>query len=260
MMEHSLLWTLLDVRKTLLKTGTTLLARTKMRKVTKSPKNLFGPLFVTALLSIVVAKFLSDFAAASESPAPIVEAASLAGDGRFIGDYTVTEINETKGRVVGDICKHQAEHIPPDDDQSCFQKVWAYSKENQLILVKAPTQSEVSADHFSLYSLEGECKTKGSIKEAQQNGIFSMALCEASGNAGSKALGGTIGLTQNPQSLEMPADSTSLVLPGETVQGEIKFSENKILIHKFLKSRWGFIFPTTAYDDVIVLEPVKPTH
>jgi hypothetical protein len=245
-MEHSLLWTLLDVRK--------------MRKITKSPKSLFGALFVTALLSIVVAKCLSNFAVASDSPSPTLDAASLAGDGRFIGDFTVTQINETKGHVVDDICKRAAEHLAPGDDPSCFQKVWAYSKENQLILVSAPSPADLNADRFSLYSLDGECKTSGSIKEAQQNGIFSMALCAASGSLGSKSLGGTIGLVQNPQSLEMPADSDTLVLPGASVQGEIKLSGNNILIHKFSKSRWGFIFPTTEYDHTIVLEPTKSTH
>jgi len=229
-----------------------------MRKVTKTPKSLFGALFVTALLSIVVAKFLSDFAAASDV-APTIAGEALQGDARFIGNYVVAEINETKGRSVDDICKRQAEHLPPGDDDSCFQKVWAYSKENQLILIKEPTQADLSADHFSIYSLEGNCQSKGSIKEAQQNGIFSMGLCEASGNPGSKIMGGTIGLVNN-QSLDMPAGSGSLVLPGASAQGEIKFSDNKILIHKFLKGHWAFIFPTVAFDDTIVLEPVTPSH
>jgi hypothetical protein len=243
MMEHSLLFTLLDV--------------CKMRKVTKSPKSLFGALFVTALLSIVVAKFLSDYAVASDGSASTIEATSLAGDGRFVGDFTVTEINETKGRYNGDLCK-----VNPANggDPDCAQEVWAYSKENQLILVKAPTQSDVSADHFSLFVLDGECKSKGSIKEAQENGIFSMALCAASGNPGSKITGGTIGSIQALQSLDMPAESGALVLPGTAAQGEVKISGNKISIHRFLKSRWGFIFPTVAFDDTIVLEPVNPTH
>ena len=228
-----------------------------MRKVMKSSKSLFGALFVTALLSIGVAKFLSDFASASDSSAPVVDAASLAGDGRFIGDFTVTEINETKGQYNGDLCKLNPHN---SGDVDCAQEVWAYSKENQLILVKAPTQSDVSADHFSLFSLDGDCKSKGSIKEAQQNGIFTMALCTASGSPGSNITGGTIGLTQGPQSLNMPAESGTLFMPGTAAQGEIKISDNKILIHRFLKIRWAFILPMVAFDDMIVLEPVNPNH
>jgi hypothetical protein len=231
-----------------------------MRKVTKPAKSLFGALVLTALMSIVAAKFLSDFAAADVS-VPIsgvssadVDPPDLAGDARFLGAYKVTQIDSKKGSSVEDLCKD-----PNQNHDDCSQEVWAYSKENQLILVKAVTVTDWNNNNISLFSLDGNCKTNGSLEDAMQDGVFSMGLCSASGASGSQPLGGTIGLAPSDPSLNMQANMGTLILPSTNAQGEIKISKNVISIHKYAKSHRGSS-PSAAYDNTYILEPVTSDH
>ena len=237
----------------------------QMRKITKPAKSLFGPLLATALMSIVVAKFLADFASAADiasvgpgavntSAVQVIEPEDLAGDARFMGAYKVTQIDSKKGSSVEDLCKD-----PNQSNSDCSQEVWAYSKESQLILIKAVTTSDLTSDHFSLFSLDGNCKTNGNLADAIQDGLFSMGLCTASGASGSQPLGGTIGLAASDQSLDLPTGSGTLFLPGTNSQGEIKISKNGISIHKYAKTHKGLI-PTAAYDHTYTLVPVASSH
>jgi hypothetical protein len=228
-----------------------------MRKITKPAKSLFGPLVATALMSVVAAKFLSEFASAADvtdsSPSSTFQEIGpddLAGDARFIGAYKVTQIDSKKGSSTEDLCKN-----PSQSNANCSQEVWAYNKENQLILIKALSKNDLTTNSFSVFSLDGNCKTDGNLAEALENGVFSLGLCSASGGSGTQSLGGTIGLSAGNQSLDLPAGT--LYLPGTDSQGEIKISKNSISIHKYTKKHKGL---SPAYDDTYILMPVSSSR
>lgn len=244
----------------------------QMRKVKKSPKNLFPTLLLTALLGLIAPKFFPNDVAASTinplifdyAPQTSIDPQTLAGDGQFLGAYRVVKINSAKG-YVGDLCQAQKE-----SHADCDQVVWAYAKLNKLILIKAPTADDIQKDSVSVFSLDGNCKTQGNLGEAQADGIFSLSLCNASGpdtNAtdatGSTIMGGTIGFSASAgdQSPNAPA-YTTLALPSTTEQGDIKISsaDHSISIHKSIKGHRGFWVSTTESDNTTVLEPIKATQ
>jgi hypothetical protein len=177
------------------------------------------------------------------TPTPLldlVDPIQLAGDGRFVGTGKVGEIK--KSDSPNDVCNH-AQVNAETSDSRCAQEIWIYQKQDQLILIYAPTQDDIDNNQIRIFGVDGRyCETTAKLSDAISRGIFELLLCSGALPPDRKA-GGTIGLTSSEGN---PPSSPTYHFAKGAKEGKLVITDKSVTIST--KSK------VTGKTEVIVLQ------
>ena len=198
---------------------------------------------IVTLISLMAPAF------ASAAPVRLNGGASLAGDGQFLGEFKVSSLYSSDGKGV----------MSTDDDcldssktYRCGDLVWAYQKDNEVILISKPTTFDKKNDsNVSPYDIDCKHFYKP-LSEAKKNGIFHIGECTA--KIDSEGLSNS-DADQSDASGVVLGSLSSVFVAGAN---QIKLDSPNIIIHQTMVAASIFFIPLGRVhaDHDLILTPI----